>query len=66
MAYGDMEEFADVKCTAETPDAILVEIDGDEHWIPKSQVSEDSEVYEEGGEGKLVITTWIATQKGLV
>lgn len=50
----------------ETDAAILVTIDGTEYWIPKSQISEDSEVYEEGGTGELVITEWIATEKGIV
>ncbi len=50
----------------ETDAAILVEVDGVQHWIPKSQISEDSEVYEEGQTGELVITEWIATEKGIV
>ena len=50
---------------AETDRAILCDIDGDEHWIPKSQISDDSEVYQDGDEGDLVITEWLANQKGL-
>lgn len=46
--------------------ALCCLIDGDEVWIPQSQIHDDSEVYEVGGEGKLVITTWLAEQKGLV
>ena len=40
--------------------------DHGEMWIPDSQIHDDSEVYREGDIGKLVITRWIAEQKGLV
>lgn len=59
-------EFKGVKCTNETEAAILVTIDGERHWIPKSHVDDDSEVYEKDTEGLLIISEWIATQKGLV
>jgi hypothetical protein len=53
-------------CKAQTTRAILVEIDEHEIWIPQSQVHEDSEVYHKGDQGTLVISEWIATQKGLI
>jgi len=59
-------EFKDCECLKETPLAILVLIAGEEHWIPKSQVDDDSEVWKEGDEGTLVITEWFATKEGLV
>jgi hypothetical protein len=34
-------------------------------WIPQSQVHDDSEVWREGDHGQLVVTRWIAEQKGL-
>jgi hypothetical protein len=49
----------------ETADALKVEIDGEEHWIPKSQIDDDSEVFEKGHEGKLVVTDWFAEKEGL-
>jgi len=55
----------DVTCKRSTAKAILVEIDGDEYWIPQSQIDDDSEVWQEGDEGVLVITEWIAEQKGI-
>lgn len=39
--------------------------DGDELWIPRSQIHEDSEVTELHDSGNLVITKWLAEQKGL-
>lgn len=65
-ANDDTAEFEDVLCKRETGKACLCIIDGEEHWIPKSQIHDDSEVYEEGHEGRLVVTQWIAEQKGLV
>lgn len=64
----DMEspvEIRDAFAKRETAKALLVVIDGAEHWIPKSQIHEDSEVYEDGHSGTLVVTAWIADQKGL-
>lgn len=50
-----------------TEKALLVRFgDGEEVWIPQSQISDDSEVYGEGHEGTLVVTRFIAEQKGLV
>jgi hypothetical protein len=59
-------EFADVKCKASTDKACLCDIDGEEVWIPLSQIDEDSEVWDYEDEGTLVITRWIAEQRGLV
>lgn len=52
------------KCIKETDKAILVEIDDEEIWFPQSQVDDASEVWMKGQEGKLVISDWIAQQKG--
>lgn len=54
-----------VRCIRETAHAILCVIDGRDVWIPQSQVHDNSEVFEQGHEGKLVITAWCAEQKGL-
>lgn len=66
----ELENATVLRCTAK---AALYEFsDGSEVWIPHSQVHDDSELYydERTGEmneehGKLVITAWIAKQKGL-
>lgn len=59
-------EFEDVTVEAETSKALLVNVEGKQVWIPLSQIDDDSEVYKAGTSGKLVVTEWIATQKGLV
>ena len=58
-------EFEDIAVEKETEMAILVEIEGDKYWLPKSQIHEDSEVKEEGDEGTLVTTHWWAEKEGL-
>jgi len=60
------ESFEDVEVKKETTDALLCVIDGKPHWIPKSQISDDSEVSSEGDEGTLVLSEWISIEKGLV
>lgn len=63
---GATAEFENVKCIKVTPNAILCAIDGKEIWIPQSQVDDASEVFSVGDEGTLIVTEWIAIQKGLV
>lgn len=59
-------QFHDVTCKAATGAAILVEIEGEDFWIPITQVHDDSEVYRKGTEGTLIINDWWAEKKGLV
>lgn len=61
----DRAWFKDVRALRETSKAILVSIKGLEHWIPKSQIDDDSEVYKLGDEGWLVLSGWITEEKGL-
>lgn len=66
VAFDDVEVL---RCTAK---AAQYNIAGESVWIPHSQVHDDSELYydERGAvmsddSGRLVITRWIAEQKGL-
>ena len=59
-------DFENVEALRDTKKALLCKIDGQELWVPKSQIHDDSEVWEVGHEGKLVVTEWWAMQKGLV
>ncbi len=59
------QTFLDYTCTRETEKAILVEDGGgEETWIPKSQIDDDSEVYKMGTEGDLVISEFFAGKLG--
>lgn len=33
-------------------------------WVPKTQITEDSEVYKMGTSGTLIVTEWLARKKG--
>ncbi len=48
----------------ETDKALLVVVEGEEVWIPKGQIHDDSEVYRQGDTGTLIVSLWIAEQKG--
>lgn len=64
--FHNQESFDDVYVVRETGNALLCDINGEEMWIPKSQISDDSEIWEGEQEGTLVISAWIARQKGLI
>jgi hypothetical protein len=58
--------FDHVYAKAETSKALLCFIAGDELWVPKSQISADSEVQHRGDHGRLVVTRWWARKAELV
>lgn len=64
----DLVRFDGVVCLCDSGKALLVDVDGEQHWIPKSQIHDDSEVFDDqkNSNGTLIITAWIAEQKGLV
>ena len=61
-------KFEDVEVLRATDRALLCVIDGAEHWIPQSQIHANSEVYDDGenARGKLIISEWLAEQRGLI
>lgn len=61
----DGVEIDDVEVKVETDKALLVDIDGDEYWLPKSQILEDSEVQGKDDVGTLLVTRWWAEKEGL-
>jgi hypothetical protein len=62
--------LAGSKALRQTKKALLVEITHPEtkkriqEWFPHNHITDDSEVYKEGTEGNLVISHWMAVQKG--
>ena len=52
----------------ETEKALLVQVDGvnegQEFWIPKSCIHDDSEVFSSLGLGKLIVMRWFAEKNG--
>jgi len=63
---GEPVTIEDVLAKGASEKAVLCVIDGEEYWIPKSQITDDSEVYDRGHKGKLVITRWLAQRRELV
>ncbi len=61
----DWVEIEDVVCKIETEKAILVSVSGEDQWIPKMCLSEDSEVQGKGDSGVLVMAEWKALELGL-
>jgi len=55
----------DVELVHETEKAILVRYEGEDYWIPKSQVL-DFGVMEPGQTGYLVIPEWLAEDKEMI
>ena len=51
----------------ETSKAVLIRLidRGDELWIPKSVIHDDSEVYEYGQTGEVYVKQWWAENNGL-
>ena len=62
MAY----TIENARATSENANGIWVEAeDLDEStFIPHSQIDDDSEVYKRGTEGDLVISDWLARERG--
>jgi len=61
-------ENAEALKESDSGKALLVEApDFDKpEWVPHSQIADDSEVYKVGHQGDLVVSNWLAEQKGWV
>jgi len=60
--------FEDCEVVNETELAICVDIPefDEEIWIPKSVVDDDSEVWEGGQKGRLVVQEWFAKKESMI
>ena len=64
--YSIAFSFDKARVDRETEKALFVILhDGSSHWIPKSVVHDNSEVYKEGHSGKLVVKGWFAKKEHL-
>jgi DNA-directed RNA polymerase subunit E'/Rpb7 len=59
------EEIFDGILKHETPYAILVEIDNEDVWLPKSQIEYDENA-EVDDDIEVIIPEWLADEKGLI
>ena len=63
-----MTEYTEIDCRVirTTDKAVLVEVDdGEEVWIPLSQVEDNGEDLKDGDKGVLFISEWWAEREGL-
>jgi hypothetical protein len=51
---------------ANTGRAVLVRYQGEEMWIPFSEIDPASDVWKKGDTGKMIIPRWLARNKGIV
>ena len=57
---------ADAEALRETDKALLCNIEGEEVWVPKSLIHDDSEVYSmKANAGTLIVPLWWARKQGL-
>jgi len=71
MQYRDDDDLWNGDCfvVKHRVNAMLVNHDNEEHWIPYSQIHDDSELYEStpiNEDGNLVIPYWLAKKAGWV
>lgn len=64
MAHDDLNTF-DAEFVAHSEDAILVDIEGDEVWLPKSVVG-DFDDADPGDTITIEIPEWLAEDRGLI
>lgn len=63
----DAESLGKAKVVGATDKALRVEVeDMGTIWVPRSVIHDDSEVYDEGHEGELVVKRWFAEKEGLI
>lgn len=59
--------FENCVCLSASAKAVLVSMeDGKELWFPRNQIDPTSEIKDDSDAGTLVVSRWIAKQKGLV
>ena len=66
MSYMSSYTIEEAIVVNETPNGIWIQapiFDSDE-FIPQTQIHVDSEVYKSGTEGNLIISAWLARQRG--
>lgn len=69
--FRDKAEFEGCVVIRATANAVLIRgLEEEDIWIPKSQIDDDSEVWNDTtdgkGPGRLIISEWCATEKGLI
>lgn len=60
--------YIELYCTAlhSTDKALLCDFGDSQQWIPHNHIHDDSDVYKPGDKGEILVTEWIAREKGLI
>ena len=69
MSDGASYEVGEVTVTSATDKGLWVDRGGEQEFYPFSQIHDDSEIYsakQKGETGTLIITEWLATERGLL
>ena len=69
MGSKDVDVELEVEVIATTDAALLCDIDGDEHWIPRKLIGGDSDVTDMatvGDAGLAVIPEWFAIKERII
>lgn len=61
----DQVEIQVDKLIRQTDNAALCLIDGEEIWLPWSQIDPGSDIEKDGDSGRAYIPVWLAREKGL-
>lgn len=61
----ELYEIVGVRCVFETPKALLVEVKGERHWVPRRLVDAESDITGKGDHGSLVVHITWALRRGL-
>jgi hypothetical protein len=65
--FGELEEYhhvyAEIKAATEW--AVLIEVDTEEYWIPKSCIEDGHREFEKGDEETISVKRWKAEEVGL-
>lgn len=70
IAKTDGVNLGQASARAETAKALRIQLESEDspRWIPKSQIHDDSEVYDndKNSTGDLIVSRWYAEKEGLV
>ena len=66
MSVEETCEFDDISVIRETDAALLVVSEGEQMWVPKSQLLDGTEIDTVHDVGRMVIPHWLAEKKELV
>lgn len=66
MSQSRWVHLEDCTVRGETDKALLIAYNGEEYWVPRSQIADEGENLNKGDKGVTIsITEWIAQQKGI-